>query len=169
MKNKAYENYPSCIVFASNLVSIGIYLLGGYIIYQMGLIWLLIYLAYIVWLEIKLLKDHCVSCYYYGKNCAFGRGKLSCLFFKKDAKKKFINIKLTWKDILPDFLVSIIPLLVGVVLLIRNFSWLLLGTIVLLFLLMSAGNGFIRGTLACKYCKQRELGCPAEKLFSKKK
>jgi hypothetical protein len=27
----------------------------------------------------------------------------------------------------------------------------------------------VRGQLACKYCKQRELGCPAEQLFSKTK
>lgn len=169
MKNPTYENYPSCMVFASNLVSIGIYILGGYVIYQLGLIWLLLYLAYIFWLEIKLLKGHCVSCYYYGKYCAFGRGKLSCLFFKKDTKKKFCNIQLKWTDLLPDFLVALIPFLVGIILLIRNFNWLVLAAVMLLFLLMSAGNGFVRGTLACKYCKQRELGCPAEKLFSKNK
>ncbi|MFH1684097.1 MAG: hypothetical protein ABIA67_04360 [Candidatus Margulisiibacteriota bacterium] len=28
--------------------------------------------------------------------------------------------------------------------------------------------GYLRGSLACKFCKQRELGCPAEQLFSKK-
>jgi hypothetical protein len=27
----------------------------------------------------------------------------------------------------------------------------------------------IRGSIACKYCKQRELGCPAEQMFAKKK
>jgi len=39
----------------------------------------------------------------------------------------------------------------------------------MLILLTSAGNSYIRGSLACKYCQQRELGCPAEKLFNKEK
>jgi F0F1-type ATP synthase membrane subunit c/vacuolar-type H+-ATPase subunit K len=34
--------------------------------------------------------------------------------------------------------------------------------------LTTIGNGYIRGNLTCKYCKQREIGCPAEQLFSKK-
>jgi hypothetical protein len=37
------------------------------------------------------------------------------------------------------------------------------------FLLTFIGNGLVRGSLACKYCKQREIGCPAEQLFNKKK
>ena len=34
-------------------------------------------------------------------------------------------------------------------------------------ILTTIGNGFIRGTLTCKYCKQGELGCPADRLFNK--
>ena len=168
-KAKCYENYPFWIILVSNFVSIAIYLLGGFIIYQLGLVWLLIYVLYVVWLEIRLLKGSCANCYYHGKYCAFGKGKLSCLFFKKGDPKKFIHMQITWKEIIPDFLVSIIPLLLGIVLLIRNFSWILLGIMVLLILFTAVGNAFVRGSLACKYCKQREIGCPAEKLFSKTK
>ena len=75
---------------------------------------------------------------------------------------------MTWKDMIPDLLISLIPLLAGIVLLIVQFDIYLLATIVLLAFLTTSGNGFIRGKLTCKYCKQRELGCPAEKLFNKK-
>jgi hypothetical protein len=75
---------------------------------------------------------------------------------------KFIKDYRAWKDILPDFLVSIIPIVVGMVLLILKFNWLILSLIVLLVILISAGNGFVRGSLACKFYKQREIGCPAE-------
>lgn len=166
---KTYENYPCWIMLISNLVSIAIYLIGAYIIYQLGIIWLLFYLLYIFGLEIRLIKGHCVNCYYYGKFCAFGKGKLSAIFFKKGSSKAFLKNKITWKDILPDFLVSIIPLIIGIILLILNFNWLLLILIVLLVILTSVGNGFVRGSLACKFCKQREIGCPAEQLFNKKK
>lgn len=168
-KTECYETYPLWIILLSNFVSIAIYLLGAFIIYQLGLIWLLLYILYILFLEFKVMKKSCPNCYYFGKCCAFGKGKLSSIFFKKGDSKNFAKTQITWKDILPDFLVSIIPLLVGIALLIIKFNFLILYSVILLVLLSSAGNGFIRGSLSCKYCKQRELGCPAEKLFNKKK
>lgn len=166
---KTFENYPCWIMIISNLVSIAIYLIGAFIIYHLGLIWLGLYLLYIIWLEIRVMRKSCVNCFYYGKCCAFGKGKIIPLFFKKGNPQKFINRKITWKDIIPDFLVSIIPLVVGIALLIINFNWLVLILVVLLVILTSAGNGFVRGSLACKFCKQREIGCPAERLFNKNK
>jgi len=76
---------------------------------------------------------------------------------------------ITWKDLLPDMLVAIIPLIIGIVMLIINFNWILLFIVILLFLLVSKGNELVRGSLACKYCKQREIDCPADKMFNKEK
>ncbi|MFC1905310.1 hypothetical protein ACFLXL_00695 [Chloroflexota bacterium] len=47
-----------------------------------------------------------------------------------------------------------------------DFNWLLLSIVLALLLLTFIVNGFIRGSLACKYCRQREIGCPAEQLFN---
>ena len=168
-QSKTFENYPCSTIFISNLISIAIYFIGAYIIYQLGLIWLILYIIYILVLEFRLISMHCVNCYYYGKYCAFGMGKISALFFKKGSPDKFIRAEMTWKDLIPDFLVSVIPFVAGIVLLILDFSWLLLTLIALLAILTSFGNSFVRGSLACKFCRQRELGCPAEKLFKKKK
>lgn len=167
-QEKCFENYPLRIVFISNLVSIAIYLIGAFIIYKIGFIWLILYLLFIGALEFRLISGHCVNCYYYGKTCAFGKGRLCALLFRKGNPKKFLNIKITWKDILPDFMVSIIPALVGIIILISNFDWTLLILIIILLFLTFAGSGFVRGSLACKCCKQRKLGCPALKLFKKK-
>lgn len=166
---KTYENYPCKIIIISNFVLIAIYFIGAYIMYQLGVLWLILYLVYIFGLEIRLMKKSCVNCYYYGKFCAFGKGKLSAILFKKGDSKIFQKDKITWKDILPDFLVSIIPLIVGIILLILEFSWLILLLILFLVILTSVGNSFVRGTLACKFCKQKEIGCPAEQLFNKNK
>lgn len=166
---KCYEQYPWWVIFLSNFVSIAIYGSGAYIIYQLGLIWLAAYVLYILFLEVGIMRKSCANCYYYGKWCAFGKGKISPIFFKKGNTANFCNRQITWKDILPDFLASIIPFLVGIALLVMNFNFLILSLVALLAVLTSAGNGFIRGTLACKYCKQREIGCPAEKLFKKGK
>jgi hypothetical protein len=168
-KGQCYENYPFRIVFFSNFVSIAIYLIGAFIIYQIGLIWLILYLIFVGILEFRLIKGHCVNCYYYGKTCAFGKGKISSIFFKKGDVNKFCKKQITWKDIVPDFMVSLIPAIIGIILLIKNFNWVLLSLVLILFILTFVGNGIIRSQLACKYCKQREIGCPAEQLFNKKK
>ena len=168
-KQKYYEKYPYWIIIISNVFSIAIYLIGAFIIYQLGSIWLVSYLLYILWIEIRILRRSCVNCYYYGKYCAFGKGKISYLLFKKGDSKKFIQDKITWKDIIPDFMVSVIPMLVGIAILIIDFNWFLLTMIVILALLTFTGNALVRGSLACKYCKQREIGCPAEQLFNKTK
>jgi len=167
---KCYEDYPYWIIIISNLLQLAIYTIGIIIIEPLGIIWILIYLAYIVFLEIRLLRKSCINCYYYGKRCAFGKGKLCSLFFKKGNPDNFAsNDNMTWKDLLPDMLVAIIPLIIGIVMLIINFNWILLSLLILLFLLVSKGNELVRGSLACKYCKQREINCPAEKMFKKEK
>jgi len=71
------------------------------------------------------------------------------------------------EGILPDLLVFLIPLIIGIALLIMSFDWLILVLVVALAVLSSLGNGYIRGSFACKYCRQREIGCPVEQLFNK--
>jgi len=39
---------------------------------------------------------------------------------------------------------------------------------VALVMLSFVGNAVIRGSFACKYCRQREIGCPASRLFAGK-
>lgn len=169
MTTTCYEDYPYGFILISNILQLAIYAIGASVIYRLGIIWLVLYLLYIAILEIRLLKTGCINCYYYAKRCAFGKGKLCSLFFKKGDTAKFIKKQIKWYDIIPDFMVTIIPMIVGIILLITNFNWILLSLVVLLFLLGFIGNGIVRGSLACKYCKQREIGCPAEKLFQKKK
>jgi hypothetical protein len=164
---KTYENFPIWIVILTNLVSLTIYAIGAYILYGFGPLYMGAYLLYCIWVESRILTKSCTDCYYYGKLCAFGKGKLCSWLLKKGSPQEFTDKKITWYDILPDFLVSLIPLIAGIVLLILRFSWLLLSLLIILFLLSFIGTGLIRGCLACRYCKQREIGCPAEQLFRK--
>lgn len=167
-KEECFENYPFWIVLVSNLVSIAIYLIGAFIVYQIGITWMILYVIYIFILEFRLIRGHCVNCYYYGKTCAFGKGRISSMFFKKGDADQFCKIKMTWKDILPDFMVSLIPAVIGIIILIKEFNWVILLLLVLLLALTFMGNSLVRGKLVCKYCKQRKMGCPAQKLFEKK-
>jgi hypothetical protein len=166
---KCYEDYPYSFVIGSNLIQLLLYAIGAYIVYLLGPVWLALYIIFILILEIRLLKMSCINCYYYGKLCAFGRGKLCALLFKKGEPKKFIEKQITFKDIIPDFLVTMIPLIIGIYLLYNNFTWILLVLLIILVILGFPVTGYIRGSVACKHCKQREIGCPAEQFFQKKK
>lgn len=162
------EKYPIAIVIGSNLLSFLIYGIGAFLLLQFSIFWVIAYAVFIIFLEFRLLGGHCVDCYYYGKTCAFGKGRLSSLFFKKGDPDRFLRMQVTWKDIVPDFLMFIIPVLAGILLLVQRFSWMILILIVVLVLLGFMGNALVRGKLACRYCKQRKIGCPAAQLFDKR-
>jgi len=164
-----FENYPAATVIASNFLSFLIYGIGVYVLYRFGLIWVIGYVLFVLFLEFRLLSGHCVDCYYYGHICAFGKGYLSSLFFPEGRPEQFSRMKITWKDIIPDFLVFLIPALAGILLLLQEFTLTVLILIIALFLLGFLGNALVRGQLACRYCKQREIGCPAAQLFDKTK
>lgn len=72
----------------------------------------LMYIAYILLLEYRLLSGSCRYCYYYDKYCSFGKGKLSSLFFRKGDPKHFLKRKILRKDLIPDALVSVIPIII---------------------------------------------------------
>lgn len=163
-----HDKFPFRIVILSNLVSIFIYLSGFIISFSLSWIAAIIYLVFILAMEFRLLSKHCVNCYYWGKICGFGKGRLSSLFFKRGEPTKFCEKSITWKDMIPDLLVSLIPLVIAIALMIIRFNLILLFAAIILIILSTIGNSYIRGNLTCKYCKQREIGCQAEQLFSKR-
>ena len=165
---QTYDRFPAWIVLLSNLVSLLIYTSGFVITIHASWIVAILYLVAVLAFEYRLLSRHCINCYYWGKTCGFGRGRLSGLFFKQGDPSKFCEKEMSWKNMIPDLLISIIPLILGIVLIIIKFDFLILFAAIMLIGLTTIGNGFIRGKLTCLHCKQRESGCPAEKLFSQK-
>jgi len=162
-----YERFPAGMVLLAVSVTLATYAIGAYILAGFGVLFALLYLLYCLWIELRVLQRSCVNCYYYGKLCGLGRGKLCAVIFKKGDPQRFTQKEISWAAILPDFLVSIIPLVGGIILLVLEFTWLLVALVALLAVLAFGGTAVVRGSFACKYCKQREIGCPAEQLFSK--
>jgi len=163
----SYENFPFWMVMLANLLSLAIYAIGILIFARFGIVWVLLYLAYCIYFEIRLLRGSCVNCYYYGKFCGFGKGRLCALFFRSGDPAKFNKHKITFRDLIPDFLVTLFPLVGGIILLIRHFDWLILLALAAIWILTTTGNSFVRGSLACKYCRQKDLGCPAAQMFDR--
>lgn len=164
---KTYDKFPFWIVIVSNALSLLIYSIGFWIMLNMNWILALIFLVYILFLEIRIVKTHCINCYYYGKTCGFGKGNICSWLFSKGNSSEFCSMKITWKNMIPDMLVTLIPIIIGIIILIVDFDYKILIAIALLILLATIGNAFVRGSLTCKFCKQREIGCPADKLFNK--
>ena len=162
-----FENYPLRIVVLSNLFNFSIWIIGAYVLLGIGILISILFLVYCIIMELRVLTKSCVNCYYYGKVCFTGKGKICSLIFKKGESNRFISGKITWKDILPDMMVFIFPILGGIVLLMISFSIVIVLLLILLLLMSTIGNAVVRGSLACKYCRQREIGCPAQKLFDK--
>lgn len=164
---QTYERYPVWIPVASWTLALSIDVLGAVILFRLSNVLPVFYVVFLMWVEYRVLKYSCVNCYYCGKMCGLGRGKLAGFVFKRPDPEKFARTGVAWKDLVPDLLVLVLPLAGGIILLMRDFDWLTLGMVGSLVVLGLPGNGLVRGKLVCKYCKQREIGCPAEKLFSK--
>lgn len=164
-----HERYPTTTVLLSNAQTISTWAIGAYLVWAaLGLVFALLFVIYCVVIELNLLRRSCVSCYYYGKICFSGRGRCCSALFRKGKTDAFASREITWVDLLPDLLVSVIPITCGIGAVIVDFSWLVLALLLALVGLTTAGNALVRGRLACKYCQQRTLGCPAERLFQKR-
>jgi len=169
MKNtKSYENFPVWIPFIAILISIISYSIGAIILSGFGIIFAILYILYCIAIELMIIFRSCKNCWYYGKICGLGKGKIASLFVKRGDTKKFADRDVSMVQMIPDFLVVIIPLFGGIILLVLNFSILVLFLMVVLIVLFFGGTAFVRGTFACKYCKQKDIGCPAYAIFNKK-
>jgi hypothetical protein len=166
-EKRRYDSYPMWMVALSIMFSFSIYAIGAYVLWKFIPLVSVLYLAYCAILEVRVLRHSCTGCYYYGRTCCFGKGRLSPLLFKKRDPREFAEREASWRDILPDFMVTVIPLIGGAVLLATEFSWVIAVLLLVLFVLGFPGSAFIRGSCACRYCRQRDLGCPAVRLFEK--
>lgn len=160
-----FENYPVRMVILANIFSLATPVLGALVMIGLGWPFAAIYLAFYVFFELRVLTTSCRGCYYFGKTCFSGKGRLAAMFLERSPPESFAARKITWRSIAPDFMVAAIPMAAGIILLAGGFDWLIVVAVILLLLLATVGNGLVRGSIACKHCKQRALGCPAAKLF----
>ena len=168
-EKKPYEKFPIWMPLIAIIISIFGYIIGAIILSRFGIVIVIAYLIYCLFIEILIIFRSCKDCYYYGKICGLGKGRIAPLFTKKGKNSNFANKKISWYNLIPDFLVGIIPIFGGIIFLIYEFSFFILGLIILLIMIFFGGTSIIRGSFACKYCKQKDIGCPAQEIFTKKK
>ncbi len=155
-----FEEYPIITVIGQNLfflIYFGIGFIGMLPLKTFGIS--LISFLYAIFLVIMLLfvlrKHLCTNCYYYGKRCSTGWGKLSSLMFKEKSGNYELGIKLaniTWA------LATLTPIIGIIISLFINFSGYKLA-LLLLFVVLTPVN-FLFHKNSCKRCKLRNI-CPA--------
>ena len=118
VETKPYENFPLRIPFIAILISIIGYILGAIILSGFGIVIVILYLIYCGGIELLVIFRSCKDCYYYGKICGLGKGRIAPFFIKKGNSKRFGEKKISWYDLIPDFLVPIIPIIGGIILIV---------------------------------------------------
>ena len=153
------EEYPKRTIIFGNLVMLLWLALGTLAAYFISLKVAIAYLTVAILVVYFLLRKLvCANCYYYGKWCATGWGKLSALFFPQGNIEKFgtgIGVKLAG----PIYgLLSLIPLVFIIISMIQKFA--IIKLIVLVLLLgVSFYSRFLSRGKACVNCKMRSI-CP---------
>lgn len=163
-----FEKYPLWTVLVANFAIFSVYGAALYLVYAVRPIFALPFIIYVVYLEASVYVEGCANCCYYGKMCAFGRGKLAGIFVRKGDPKKFTEKTVSFKDFLPSSMVTVIPLIAGAWLLLQGFSWLVIGLMAWPLVVTFLGNPVVYGKMACPNCRQAALGCPVCRFFMEK-
>ncbi len=151
------ERYSLLTVIVENTLILTWILTGGYLCKTLFPIIGLIYLIYgfsMVLVVMRILV--CRNCYYYGKLCHTGWGKLSSLYCKQGEITRF-GCGFSGK-IIPIFYASMtfIPLIMGIISIAMKFSIFNL-IILLIFFATAFLSSFSIRKKACVKCKMKEI------------
>ena len=151
------QSYPKSVIVIRWIILGAAFALGIYVLTSIKEVLGLAYIVYsLVVLTLILPLSRCSSCFYHGKACNTGWGKVAGYLFPKGDESKFVRhydyaifIHLLW----------IIPLLASFFQLVRlrNLLALVVFGVYLLILLLEK---ITLKRLACSRCRQREF-CPA--------
>jgi hypothetical protein len=160
------ESFTLSRIILENILSISIWVIAGYLLWEiwtpwnlpiLGIIWILIVLI----VQILLKKHNCSGCYYYDKLCHLGWGKISSAMFKQDIGNQKTGTKLSLFYIISPPLILILSLSFGIVNKPGLIYWLLL----IIFVILNIASFPVRKN-GCSLCAMREV-CPGSAVKKK--
>lgn len=159
LNDKGLEEYPKSTIIFGNIIMLLIMTVGTIAVWFLIGIWAWLYLAIsFIMVYIVMRKLVCKNCYYYGKWCALGWGKLSSSLFKKGKIEDFPdNPSLKFAPAVYG-LMMFVPVIAIIISLIYVFDYTKIGILILL-ILFSMYSGGIGRKSACSKCKM-SLICP---------
>jgi len=155
-KGKSFprEAYPWGLIILRWIICGSIFALGFYIFNRLNQMAAIVYSIYAVFgVLIVLPLSKCRNCYWYGKRCQLGWGKVAAFLFPRGKEKDFalsfhFNLLLTLIWILPSLL-ALLKLLTH-----RNLHWLIIFGLSLFLPLLKR---WTRKILACRRCPHQQL------------
>jgi hypothetical protein len=153
------DSFPRLWIAGENLLYLTGWTLAGCLVWPVQLTgwpvatlaWIIIVLA----LQILLKKHFCTGCYYYGKSCHLGWGRISAALFRQDTGNPRMGMVLA----VPMYMLSP-PLVIAAAIIIglrwpvNTGHWFVLGAFVALTVF-----SFPLRTKSCRQCKMRAV-CP---------
>jgi hypothetical protein len=152
-----YENYPKRIIVVRWIILLIAFALGIYFLIGLKEMLAIIYIIYtIMALTLILPLSRCVNCFYHGKFCNTGWGRIAAYLFKKGDESKYVE---HYNYAIFLHLLWLLPLLVGLLQLVRKRN---IGILVILviYVFVLFVEKVVLKKLCCKRCHQREF-CPA--------
>ncbi len=151
------ESFPLSSIIGENLLYISIWLLAGYLLWP---IWILfgVPILTIIWgllvvvIQILLKKHNCSGCYYYDKLCHLGWGKISSAMFEQNSGNLQTGIKLSLFYIIPPPLIFLTSLVFAII---KNPTW-DYWMILILFTILNVISFPIRKK-GCSLCTMRKV------------
>ncbi|MBI4702991.1 MAG: hypothetical protein HY744_17890 [Deltaproteobacteria bacterium] len=153
------ESFSTWWILGENLLFLATWVAGGWLLWPVALGgwpvatmgWALCVLV----LQILLKKHNCSGCYYYGKSCHLGWGRLAALLFAQDSGNPRIGVVLAVPMYMaPPPLLLIAGVVIGVLLPVGAAHWVVLGV----FVALNAASFALRPK-GCGRCKVRAV-CP---------
>ncbi len=151
------ESYPGWVIVIRWIILGTIFTLGVYILWGINEVLGLFYVIYsLAALTLVLPLSRCASCFYHGRACNTGWGRVAAYLFPKGDESKYVE---NYGYSILLHLLWLIPLLGGLLQLARSRSLLAL-CILAAYLFLLLVEKIVLKKLACVRCHQREF-CPA--------
>jgi hypothetical protein len=152
------ESFSLLWVLGENILYLSTWIVAGWIVWPVQwhgwpvatIFWACVVLA----VQVLLKKHNCSGCYYYGKACHLGWGKLSAWLFAQDSGDMKIGIRLSLFYIISPPLILVAGILIGILMDAGIRHWVLLGVYVGLNVV-----SFPVRMKGCRVCAMRKV-CP---------
>lgn len=162
------ESFPWIGIIGENILFVLLWVVAGYLLWP---VWMpygipvitILWGVLVVLIQILLKKHNCSGCYYYGKRCHLGWGKIAALLFKQDSGDPGVGMKWSLFYVVSPPVVFIASLVFALLFHPSGAYWAVLS----LYLLLNMASLPVRKS-GCRYCAMRSV-CPGSAVKEKKR
>lgn len=152
------ESFSIPWIMAENALHLSTWVAGGWLLWPIRLagwpVATIFWFLLVVIVQTLLKKHNCSGCYYYGKSCHLGWGKLSALMCAQDSGNLETGMRLSLFYVLSPPIILVASIVVGLVWSVGIAHWIVLGV----YVALNAISFPVR-MKGCRVCAMRNV-CP---------